>query len=103
MTCHGHARRNRTWLVMLQKRFTGMSPEMTLSRKPGLFLSFKFTKSVRIFDLYCAVTPLLSSSTWASIAFALPRIWSFAASTLAGALVKDNGDVRAPESNANAS
>ena len=41
----------RTALDILQSLDTGRSPEMTFSRNPGLFLSFKLTKSERIFAL----------------------------------------------------
>jgi hypothetical protein len=43
-----------------------MSPAVTLRRKPGLFLSLRFTNNVRIFDLYVAVVPLESLYTVSS-------------------------------------
>ena len=44
-------------LDILQNRDTGSSPDATASRRPGLFLSLRLTKSVRILALYGAVTP----------------------------------------------
>lgn len=66
----------RTALDILQNRATGKSPATTLSRRPGLFLSFRLTKSDRILALYAVLTPPLSSTTIDSIAFAFPRICS---------------------------
>ena len=50
----------RTWLVILANVWAGISPAVTLRRKPGLFLSLRFTNNVRILDLYVGVVPLQS-------------------------------------------
>lgn len=49
---------------------------MTLSRRPGLFLSLRLTKIWRILVLYAAVVPLYSVRTALSTAFARLRIKS---------------------------
>lgn len=53
-------KKTRTWLVILANVWAGIFPAVTLRRKPGLFLSLRFTNSVRIFDLYVGVVPLQS-------------------------------------------
>jgi hypothetical protein len=50
----------RTWLVILANVWAGISPAVTLRRRPGLFLSLRFTNNVRILDLYVGVVPLQS-------------------------------------------
>ena len=56
----------RTWLVILANVWAGISPAVTLRRKPGLFLSLRFTNNVRILDLYVVVVPLESLYTVSS-------------------------------------
>ena len=59
-----------TWLLILQNLETSNSPETTLARRLGLFLSLRLTNSERILALYAAVVPPLSESTVFSISFA---------------------------------
>lgn len=65
-----------TWLLIVQNRDTDKFPDTTFSRRPGLFLSFRLTYSVRILFLYIAVMPPLLESTVLSIVLARPRIRS---------------------------
>lgn len=65
-----------SWLDIVQNRATSRSPATMLSRKLGLFLSFKLTYSERILALYAAVTPLLSAWIVASMPFAFDKICS---------------------------
>jgi hypothetical protein len=58
--------RRRTWLVILANVWAGISPAVTLRRRPGLFLSLRLTNNVRIFDLYAGVVPLQSLHTVSS-------------------------------------
>ena len=55
-----------TWLVILANVWAGMSPAVTLRRRPGLFLSLRLTNNIRIFDLYAGVVPLQSLHTVSS-------------------------------------
>lgn len=52
--------KRRTWLVILANVWAGISPAVTLRRRPGLFLSFRLTNNIRILDLYVGVVPLQS-------------------------------------------
>ena len=67
-----------TWMLIRQNLATARSPETTLERRPGLFLSFKLTKSERIFVLYAWLVPPMSFRTVFSISFARERTSSLA-------------------------
>lgn len=71
-------RQAHTSLVIFANLEEEMSPDMTLSRKMGLFLSFKFTNNERILALYPPLLEPNSSATAFSTATALCAIRSFA-------------------------
>lgn len=94
-----------TSLDMLANLVAGMSPETTLSRKLGLFLSFKLTNNERILALYPPLLIPSSSATAFSTATALCAIKSLAIrwQGQTTGVTKLMMDVRAPESSARAS
>lgn len=73
-----------TWLLILANVWAGISPAVTLLRKPGLFLSLRLTNSIRIFALYAAVVPLQSLHTVSSTVRARCMIRSDAAHYVSG-------------------
>jgi hypothetical protein len=95
----------RTWLVILANVCAGISPAVTLRRKPGLFLSLRFTNNVRILDLYVAVVPLQSLHAVSSTARARCNMRSEAADYVSNAdwLGYGGHNIRKPDSSARAS
>lgn len=94
-----------TWLVILQNLATGRSPDTTLSRRVGLFLSLRLTYKERILLLYAALVFPLSCRTALSIAFARVKSCSEAVEEACQKLRQETiiTNSRAPESKANAS